>query len=171
MTGWKKTNQFAPALHHTNLLIFYASDGSPERFAVAYLTDEDRALFGCLSDVLWLSRQSLDEHKASHPEVSADNYRAIPDIVRDGQVWAGHSLRRYLLLWIGGEPYRAAIKTDKQGEEAWFLSLVISGNKFRFSDSPPRFTLLPGAAKYVFPGRRAVRGYLRSTLVLGHFWR
>ena len=64
-----------------------------------------------------------------HPEVTINDYRAIPDIVRNGEVWAGHSPRRYLLLWIGGKPYRAAIKTDAYGQEAWFLSLVVSGKQ------------------------------------------
>ncbi len=90
------------------------------------MTDEDKALFGVKGDTLWLSRHSLDEHLKKHPEVQADDYRAIPDIVRSGQVWGGHSPRRYLLLWIGGKPYRAAIKADARGEEAWFLSLVVS---------------------------------------------
>jgi hypothetical protein len=47
-------------------------------------------------------------------------------MVRNAQVWTGHAHRRYLLLWIGGKPYRAAIKTDSKEAEAWFLSLVIS---------------------------------------------
>lgn len=108
---------------------FCAAESAPIRFAVAALTPEDRALFGCRGDTLWLSRHSLDEHKERHPEVTIDDYRAIPDIVSKGEVWAGHSPRRYLLLWIGGKPYRAAIKTDVQGEDAWFLSLVVSGKQ------------------------------------------
>lgn len=108
---------------------FHAADNAPDRFAVAALTPEDRALFGCKGNVLWLSRHSLDEHKGRHPEVVVDDYRAIPDIVQRGEVWAGHAANRFLLLWIGGKPYRAAIKTDARGEEAWFLSLVVSGKQ------------------------------------------
>lgn len=108
---------------------FRGARGAPARFAVAALTQADRKLFGCKGDVLWLSRKSLDEHKLRHPEVSAEDYRAIPDIVQRGEVWGGHSPSRYLLLWIGGKPYRAAIKTDAKGEEAWFLSLVVSGKQ------------------------------------------
>lgn len=102
---------------------------APPRFAVAWLEPADRALFGCRSETLWLSRHSLDEHRDKHPEVTVADYRAIPDVVRKGEVWAGHSARRYLLLWIGGKPYRAAIKVDAKGEEAWFLSLVVSGKQ------------------------------------------
>ena len=100
--------------------------GSEYRFAVAWLTPEDQKLLGCSGDILWLSRISVDEHIEKHPEVMIDDYRAIPDIVRNAQVWAGHDHRRYLLLWIGGKPYRAAIKTDANGNDAWFLSLTIS---------------------------------------------
>lgn len=103
--------------------------GSEHRFAVAWLRPEDRALFGCSGNTLWLSRVSVDEHREKHPEATIDDYRVIPDMVKNAQVWAGHAHRRYLLLWIGGKPYRAAIKTDAKDEEAWFLSLVISGKQ------------------------------------------
>lgn len=108
---------------------FNGATGAQDRFAVACLTPADRVLFGCKGSALWLSRRSLDEHRDKHPEISVEDYRAIPDIVKNGEVWAGHSPRRYLLLWIGGKPYRAAIKTDAKGEEAWFLSLVVSGKQ------------------------------------------
>jgi hypothetical protein len=103
---------------------FNAEAGTPDRFAVAYLNEKDRALYNCLNSTLWLSRRSLEEHKARHPEVTIENYREIPDIIRQGQVWAGHCAKRYLLLWIGGKP---AIKTDAGGIDTWFLSLVVSG--------------------------------------------
>jgi hypothetical protein len=108
---------------------FQNQAGSEQRFAVAWLSTEDRRLFGCTGDVLWLSRISVDEHRKKHPEATIDDYRVIPDMVKSAQVWAGHAHRRYLLLWIGGKPYRAAIKTDAKDEEAWFLSLVISGKQ------------------------------------------
>lgn len=99
------------------------------RFPVAWLRPEDKRLFGCSADFLWLSQVSVIEHKRRHPEVSVDDYRIIPDIVRHAHVWAGHAQRRYLLLWLGGKPYRAAIKTDARNGDAWFLSLVISSKQ------------------------------------------
>ena len=108
---------------------FNNEPGSPDRLRVAALSDADRALLKTTAADLWLSRVSLGEHRLRHPEVTADDYLRIPEIVRDGQVWAGHKDRRYLLLMVAGKPYRAAIKIDESGAEAWFLSLVISGKQ------------------------------------------
>lgn len=108
---------------------FHNKELEPTKFAVAYLSVKDRELFNCEGDTLWLSRHSLDEHKVRHPEVTIDDYRMIPDIICQAQVWHGQGTRRYLLLWIGNKPYRAAIKTDAPGTGAWFLSLVISGKQ------------------------------------------
>jgi hypothetical protein len=46
--------------------------------------------------------------------------------MQSAQVWAGHKDKRYLLLMLAGKAYRAAIKIDTSGDEAWFLSLVVS---------------------------------------------
>jgi hypothetical protein len=116
---------------------FFNNDtGSPDRFAVAILNTEERVLFNSQGSTVWLSRRSLDEHKEKHPEVAIEDYQSIPDIIQNAKVWAGHKARRYLLLWIGGKPYRAAIKTDANGIEVWFLSLVISGKQ-----KPPKWAV------------------------------
>lgn len=120
---------------------FHDKPGAPERFAVAQLTDAEQALFGVNSSQLWLSRISLDEHKARHPEVGMDDYLMIPEIVRNGAVWGGHQERRYLLLRAGDRPYRAAIKASQDHAEAWFLSLVVSGKQ-----KPPKGAILLRAA-------------------------
>ena len=99
------------------------------RFPVTYLSPIDCALFGCTEPILWLSKLTLDEHKAKHPEITINDYRVIPDIICNGEVWAGHAHRRYLILHIGNKPYRAAIKSDAAGIEAWFLSLIVSGKQ------------------------------------------
>lgn len=105
---------------------FKNEPGSPPRISVATLSDADRALLRTTAEELWLSRMSLDEHKMRHPEITAEDYLRVPQILRDGQVWGGHADRRYLLLMIAGKPYRAALKIDATGREAWFLSLVVS---------------------------------------------
>ena len=103
---------------------FLNKPGAPLRFTVAHLTEADRVLFGTTARELWLSRVSVDEHKAKHPEVGAEDYAWIPTMLRDGQVWAGPQDRRFVLLMIAGKPYRAALKMDQSGGEAWFLSLI-----------------------------------------------
>jgi hypothetical protein len=99
---------------------------SPARVAVATLSDADRKLYSTTATDLWLSRTSLDEHKEKHPEITYEDYLRIPEIMELAQVWAGHKDRRYLLLMLADKAYRAAIKIDASGEEAWFLSLVVS---------------------------------------------
>lgn len=114
-------------LNSTDFADFYeARPGTPERFPVAVLTPADQPLLGASTSTVWLSRTSLDEHRRKHPEITLDDYRQIPTIIREGQVWGGHSDRRYVLLWVGGRAYRAAIKIDRNGREVWFLSLVVS---------------------------------------------
>ncbi len=105
---------------------FRGVPGTPAKWTVAQLNDADRALFATSATELWLSRTTLAEHKASHPEVGLDDYLNIAQIVREGQVWAGPKDQRFVLLMLAGKPYRAAIKTDASGKEAWFLSLVVS---------------------------------------------
>lgn len=116
---------------------FHGKPGAPDRFVVTKLSESERSLFGVQHGELWLSRTSLDEHKARHPEVGIDDYMMIPDIVHNGAVWGGHQERRYLLLRIGNKPYRAAIKTSQDHADAWFLSLVISGKQ-----KPPKGAVL-----------------------------
>ena len=98
----------------------------PARVAVASLSEAERKLFGTSATDLWLSRVSLDEHKVRHPEITFEDYLRIPEIMRLAQVWAGHKDKRYLLLTLADKAYRAAIKIDASGDEAWFLSLVVS---------------------------------------------
>jgi hypothetical protein len=98
----------------------------PVRVAVASLSEAERKLYGTAATDLWLSRTSLDEHKERHPEVTLEDYLRIPEIMQSAQVWAGHKDKRYLLLMLADKAYRAAIKIDASGEEAWFLSLVVS---------------------------------------------
>ena len=116
---------------------FHNLPGAPHRFLVAQLTEDEQALFGVRHGELWLSRVSLDEHKAKHPEVTLDDYLRIPEIVRYGAVWGGHQERRYLLLRAGDRPYRAALKSSQDQAEAWFLSLVVSGKQ-----KPPKGAVL-----------------------------
>lgn len=103
---------------------FLNQPGAPSRIVVAKLSDADRALFGTRAHVLWLSRTSLDEHLRKHPEVGVDDYARIPELLKSGEVWAGPQDRRFVLLKIAGKPYRAALKIDQSGDEAWLLSLI-----------------------------------------------
>ena len=108
---------------------FHARPEAPEFLVVARFSDAERALFGTRARELWLSRVSLDAHRRSHPEVGLDDYARIPELLRLGEVWAGPQERRFVLLTMAGKPYRAALKIDRTGDEAWFLSLFISSKQ------------------------------------------
>ncbi len=103
---------------------FHNRPDAPLRIAVATLTNADRELFRTSATEVWLSRMSLDEHIAKHPEVGVDDYAKLPELLRTGEVWAGPQDRRFVLMKIAGKPYRAALKIDASGTEAWFLSLI-----------------------------------------------
>lgn len=114
----------AKVQNHNLENFFFNRPGAPDRFAIASLTDADRELLRTSAKTVWLSRTSLDEHIAKHPEVGVADYAKVPDLLRDGEVWAGPQERRFVLLKIDGKPYRAALKIDASGTEAWFLSLI-----------------------------------------------
>jgi hypothetical protein len=72
--------------------------GAPDKFVVAQLTDAERILFGVERHELWLSRLSLDEHKARHPEVGMEDYLMIPEIVRHGSIFKFRKKRSHTAL-------------------------------------------------------------------------
>jgi hypothetical protein len=130
-------HEIATRLHSSEFDAFFnAAPGSPDRFPVASLDDADRALFGTTASQMWLSRTSLDEHRARHPETGIEDYRQIPLIIRNGTVYASRQ-KRFVLLWLGARAYRAAIKVDATGNEMWFLSLLCSTKQ-----KPPKGAVL-----------------------------
>ncbi|MBK7000849.1 MAG: hypothetical protein IPH35_13025 [Rhodoferax sp.] len=116
---------------------FNNKEGSPTKFSITTLTEEDQKLFGVHSPDLWLSRISLDAHLEKHPEIGLNDYLKIPEIVRNADIWGGHKERRFLLITFGDVAYRAAIKATQDHSEAWFLSLVVSPKQ-----KPPKGAVL-----------------------------
>jgi len=91
-------------------------------FPIAALNDTDRLLLGSDSNTVLLSRQSIDEHIAKHPEITVDDYRKAQEIIDRGDVYqVGDSRMVYLLMdkvW-----YRAALKRTGDGGKNYFLTL------------------------------------------------
>ena len=54
----------------------------------------------------------------------------VPDLLRDGEIWARPQERRFVLLKIDGKPYRAALKIDASRTEVWFLSLIYKADSW-----------------------------------------
>lgn len=78
---------------------------------MAVLSFKDRSLLGANSQIVWLSRVSLDDHKLKHADIGITDYRRIPDIIANGEVYRSHG-KRYVLLRSGDMTYRAAIKIN-----------------------------------------------------------
>ena len=76
---------------------------------------------------VWLSRISMDAHKAKHPEIGVDAYRKIPEILASGQVWrVPGEPERLVFLKVGDVVYRAAVKRTSDGRKNYLLTLFRS---------------------------------------------
>ena len=93
-------------------------------FKIGVLKPEDHALIASSSSEVFLSRASLDEHKIKHPEIGLAEYRLIPDILNDGQVWqVPDKLERIIFMKVGDITYRAVIKRTTDGDKVYLLTL------------------------------------------------
>lgn len=111
-------------LESDDFVSFYNGTDKDE-FPVGILIETDKQLLKSKSQVVLLSRESLDAHKISHPEVGIDDYKIIPKILENGEVWQKpNETERIILICIGDVAYRAAIKTTSDGSKNYFLSLI-----------------------------------------------
>lgn len=91
-------------------------------FPVAVLRPQDQVALGTKSQVAYLSGDTLAKQIERHPEIGLDDYRKIPTIVDDGDVYqqAGN---RLVYLQDQGYVYRLALKVSRDGKELFVLSL------------------------------------------------
>ena len=92
-------------------------------YPVGVLSESDQVLLNAKTKTVLLSRESLDDHKAKHPEIGLDDYRKIAEIVKNGEIYNSKK-KRFILLHIDGYTYRAAMKVTLDGMENFFLSLI-----------------------------------------------
>jgi hypothetical protein len=91
------------------------------------LNEEDKNFLGSTSQVVLLSRQSLDTHKESHSDVGIDEYRLIPKILENGEVWQKQNeAERIMFMSFGTKTYRAVIKRTADCSKNYFLSLFVN---------------------------------------------
>lgn len=110
-----------------NFSQFWDSTASESEYPIASLSKSDAELFGALNSTVWLSRQSLDDHKLKHPEIGPEHYLNAQQIIDAGEVYQ-QNLSRYVLLHLNGELLRAAIKLTQDRSKVYLLTL------FRTSD-------------------------------------
>lgn len=98
-------------------------DGKDDgEYPIYTMSESELAIFGAKSPTLWLSRVSIDEHKDKHPEIGAEHYYKIADIVKNGEIYQQGN-KRFALLHIDGVFYRAAIKVTQDGEKMYLLTV------------------------------------------------
>lgn len=91
-------------------------------FPVAMLSESDKTALGSQAQTVWISQTTLAEHKASHPEISLEDYRLIPEIIETGEVYK-QGATRLIFLKKDGRLYRAALKRTGDRKENYFLTL------------------------------------------------
>lgn len=99
-------------------------------FPVAILRPADMTLLGSESQVVWFSSDSLAKNKGEipvrsqgHPDLTLADYRLIPRIIDEGEVYK-QSDARFIYLKVGEMLYRAALKRTKDGARNYLLSLM-----------------------------------------------
>ncbi len=98
-------------------------DGKDDgEYPIYTMSESELAIFGAKNATLWLSRVSIDEHKDKHPEIAAEHYYKIADIVKNGEIYQQGS-KRFALLHVDGVLYRAAIKVTQDGEKMYLLTV------------------------------------------------
>ncbi len=116
-------------LKSDDFVSFYNGTDKDE-FPVGILIEADKQLLKSKSQVVLLSRTSLDEHKLKHPEIGFDDYKLIPKILENGEVWQKpNENERIIFMSEGDVTYRAAIKRTADGEKNYFLSLIRNTKK------------------------------------------
>lgn len=98
-------------------------------FPVAVLNQADKAALGAETQTVWMSQQTLLEHLDKHPEIGLDDYRLIPEIIDQGEVYRQGDTR-LIYLSRGDVLYRAALKRAEEGDrDNWFLSLFKTSDR------------------------------------------
>lgn len=91
-------------------------------FPVAVLQPDDIAVLDAKSQTVWMSQWTLEEHLRKHPEITLSDYRLIPDILDQGEVYKQNDVK-LIYLQRGDRYYRAALKRTQDGQENFFLTL------------------------------------------------
>ncbi len=100
----------------------------PGYFPVAVLSTQEKELLGSKSQAVLLSSESLAKQLEAHPDMTLKDYRMIPEIVAQGEVYQ-QGEERLIYLWSKGTLYRASLKRTDDRLENYFLSLFKTTDK------------------------------------------
>lgn len=106
----------------------FIAGGIKGEFPVAVMDATTMKAIGTKAQTVWLSHETLAKNVESHPEIGLPEYRTIPDIVDNGEIYLqGES--RIIYLRRKGKLYRAALKRTKDGSDNYFLTLFETTDK------------------------------------------
>jgi hypothetical protein len=97
-------------------------------FPVAVLNEADKTALDTTTQTVWMSQETLSEHLTSHPDIALEDYRLIPTVLDQGEVYQ-QSDERLIYLQQGEKLYRAALKKTKDGTENYFLTLFTTSEE------------------------------------------
>lgn len=118
---------------------FYHNDKAIGSFVVGVLSESDMAILGTQATSVLMSKESLETHKISHPDIGIDDYRKLPDIIETGEFYPTQK-RRYVLLKVQEKTYRAALKVTQDGSEMYILSLICQSDEKANREIRNKFT-------------------------------
>lgn len=106
-------------------------EGKLEKITLAKLPQEIMQKLGAKTDGLLLSHATLKEHLERHPEINLLDYSLMPFLLQDANIYEIKSTKEHHIVLFSrfGKYYRAAIKTTRDKNENYLLSLV-KGSKF-----------------------------------------
>lgn len=94
----------------------------PGEFPLAVLSKDDQALLGAVGQTVLLSRDSIADHVASHPDIGIEDYRKAQAIIDQGDLYQKGD-DKLIYQSVDGVPYRAVLKRTQAGDKNYFLAL------------------------------------------------
>jgi SPP1 gp7 family putative phage head morphogenesis protein len=92
-------------------------------FPVAVLDKEYKDAIGSKSQTVYLSDETLAKNIESHPELKAEAYQALPDIIAKAQLIVQDGDNTFVFYKQGKDIYYGAVKTTRSGETNFLTSL------------------------------------------------
>jgi SPP1 gp7 family putative phage head morphogenesis protein len=112
---------------------FVEQPGAGTLFPVAVLREADRAALQAEASVAYLSGDTLAKKQSQRPDLTLDDWKLIPQIVDEGEVYRDKD--GYTLLYLATQTqrwWRLALKTTKGRDQLFVQSLAGAGDDTRF---------------------------------------
>jgi len=109
---------------HLNDAAFEAWIKAPKgNYPVAAMSDASMTAIKAKQRVVWLSKDTVTKQKRNHPELTAADYRLLPDLVDQGTI-IQDGQRTLVFFMASGQLYKSVIKTTDTGGGNFLTSLI-----------------------------------------------